>query len=49
MASNIARIPKPASNIPGRDSAGFTPDAHVTNEMQKRAVQRIGSFMAQTI
>ena len=49
MASNIARIPKPASNIPGRDSAGFTPDAHVTNEMQKDAAQRMGTFMAQTV
>lgn len=39
------------SNILGHYSAGFTLDTytHVTNEMQREAAQRMGSFMAQTV
>lgn len=42
---------KTVSSILGHYSAGFTLDTytHVTNEMQKEAAQRMGSFMAQAI
>ena len=42
---------KTASTILGHYSAGFTLDTytHVTNEMQREAAQRMGSFMAQTV
>jgi integrase len=42
---------KNVSSILGHYSAGFTLDTytHVTNEMQKDAAQRMGTFMAQTI
>ena len=42
---------KTVSNILGHYSAGFTLDTytHVTNEMQKDAAQRMGTFMAQAV
>ena len=42
---------KTVSSILGHYSAGFTLDTytHVTNEMQKDAAQRMGTFMAQTV
>ena len=42
---------KTVSSILGHYSAGFTLDTytHVTNEMQREAAQRMGSFMAQTV
>ena len=42
---------KTVSSILGHYSAGFTLDTytHVTNEMQKEAAQRMGSFMAQAM
>ena len=42
---------KTVSTILGHYSAGFTLDTytHVTNEMQREAAQRMGSFMAQTV
>ncbi len=42
---------KTVSSILGHYSAGFTLDTytHVTNEMQKDAAQRMGSFMAQAV
>ena len=42
---------KTVSSILGHYSAGFTLDTytHVTNEMQKDAAKRMGSFMAQAV
>lgn len=42
---------KTVSSILGHYSAGFTLDTytHVTNEMQRDAAQRMGSFMAQAV
>ncbi len=42
---------KTVSSILGHYSAGFTLDTytHVTNEMQKEAAQRMGSFKAQAV
>lgn len=42
---------KTVSSVLGHYSAGFTLDTytHVTNEMQRDAAKRMGSFMAQAV